>query len=128
MESCCSTRVFHREWPSSIAFVVDPTMSVKRTVARTRDSSASSSRTERMNRSISPTKASTSPTHGQWSTPGSTTCVQPGISLAVYPSGGGPGSPSLATSSVGTRIVGRIARTSISWFMRMSVSNAPGLA
>ena len=72
-----SSRSRQRRSPSSAAFSVEPTMSVKRTVAsarRARGRGGCRSGTPRSRRAI----ASWSPTQARWSSPGSSTYAAPG--------------------------------------------------
>ena len=115
---CVSSSSRHARSPSSAARSVEPTMSVNITVASTRSCSGVG-RTPVRNSCTSSSTASASPTYGRWSLPGSCTsfargCATPGrrsAPAAVYTSS------RRWRTSVGTRIDGRIARTSMSEFM-----------
>ena len=104
-------------------------MSVNSTVASIRLDSGRD-RTPVKNSSISPRTASVSPIQGRWSSPVSSTNEALGIRSARYRPAptGMTRSPDRCKTSVGTRIVERIGRTSISAFIRVKARTAPGLA
>ena len=115
--------------PSAAAFSVEPTMSVNSTVASLRSGSGPR-RTPVRNTSTSSSNSTAFPSQGRWSSPGNSTYRACGIWPAIQRDSSAltSRSPRRQRSNVGAASVGNTERVSISVFIRLSATAAPGVA
>ena len=121
--------IFWDTHPIAALCAVESTISVNSTVASTRSNSISSSRMRRANRSTLSITVSAASQNSVWSSNGSSTSVDPLMRSAMYRafSIGSTGLSIACKTRVGTWIVGRTARTSLSRTIRSSAIIVPGL-